>query len=131
MANRIDPLYPANIPKFLFVADTSAPIQQAGSNAPITNGLVILNSASALAMTLAAPRPGPQVEGGDDGSTLHFLVGQTSSATEPVTHTITCPTGSVKGVFTTISLQGIIGETQTLIAWNGLWMMLTGTAAMS
>jgi len=135
MANKIYPLY-NDSPDFLFIATQSGPLKRITDNfADLTRGLVLLDSAAALAMTLAAPTPGPPVNGGHDGDILQFVVIVTDPEgfddTTPVNHTVTCPAGVIAGVSSTLTFVSSAGESCSLIAYNGCWWVFAGTAAAS
>ena len=109
----------------LCVATTSGAI-------PITQGLVLLNdSSSGLEMTLAAPVPGDQLSGGQDGEELSIIVVASAPLTSPITHTVTCPSNAIEGVFSTLTFIGQSGEIAHLVAFAGAWWPRSITAAKS
>ncbi len=132
MANKIFPLTPEDSGSCLFVATQSGPIVDPANGNPVKRGTVILNSPSAgIAMTLAAPRSGPQIAGGDDGVVLTILIATDVPLTTHVTHTVTCPANSIKGKFSVLNFVPDGGEVCSLFAWSGVWWPLTDTTSLS
>lgn len=79
--------------------------------------VVINNSASADACTLALPVPGPQPQG-DDGKSIEIW-----SATNKA-HTVTTPANGINMVKSLITFSSAIGNNIQLQAWNGQWMVM-------
>ena|ERR1700691_4547355 len=129
--NQVYPLSTSDAGEILFVATQSGPIQrQDHGGEPVRRGLVIIDSPSdALALTLAAPLPGPQIAGGHDGCVLQIIVGASGSepdgslpAGETAVHTVTFPSGAINGgAFSTASFSPRGGDSLSLIAYNGYW----------
>lgn len=84
----------------------------------ITRGLVALDAAGALAMTLAAP-----VAGQDDGKELK-IVDQTGHA-----HTVTTPANGLNGAYHIFTFNGYLGNAVTLVAQGGVWWAPTSSSA--
>ena len=81
----------------------------------ILNGKVVLNAGSALAMTLAAPAATT-----DDFKELE-IVGITAQA-----HTVTTPANKLNGG-KHIATFANIGDSITLMAYQGVWYILNST----
>ena len=77
-------------------------------------GNILVNSAGVNAMTLAAPKAGPQPMG-DDGKTI-FVVAGTAQL-----HTITCPANAIMGSKHLATWTAAIGNNLTLTAMGGVW----------
>jgi hypothetical protein len=141
MANQVYPLSPGDTGEMLFVATQSGAIQrQDHGGEPIRRGLVIIDSPSAaLALTIAAPLPGPQISGGHDGCVLQIIVGASGSepdgslpAGETAVHTVTFPSGAINGgTFTTASFVPQVGTSLSLIAYNGYFFKFIGSAVLT
>jgi hypothetical protein len=79
--------------------------------ATITEGIILLNKGSAIALTLAAPTTGT-----DDGKVLHIR-SETAQA-----HTITLTSGAYNGGATTVAtLTAAIANGLSLVAYLGTW----------
>lgn len=79
--------------------------------ATITEGIILLNKGSAIALTLAAPTTGT-----DDGKILHIR-SETAQA-----HTITLTSGAYNGGATTVAtLTAAIANGISLVAYLGTW----------
>lgn len=83
-----------------------------------TYGLVILNSSSALAMTLAAPIAGLPSAGGHDGNYLNIL--QVGSGA----HTVTTPSNAINGNKHIATFTTSAGSSVELQAYNGTWYVI-------
>lgn len=90
----------------------------------IKEGTVILDAASALAMTLVAPTAGLPNAGGDDGKILR-IVAKTAHA-----HTVTTPSNKINGADDTATFANV-GDAIELLAYNGVWYKLNATATLS
>jgi len=92
-------------------------MQYAAANGTIliSQGVVLVTKATAAALTLLAPRAGS-----DDGKRL-TIVSSTAAA-----HVITFAAGFNGGgaAKDTATLSGAIGDSLTLIAANGLWLIV-------
>jgi hypothetical protein len=92
-------------------------------------GIVVVNSTGVDAMVLNPPIAGAASAGGNDGSTLIFFM-NTAHA-----HTITCGTssstpiqsGSTPTLGHVITFTAAIGNTATLKAVNGVWIITGNT----
>lgn len=95
------------------------PIQYTANGAigPHTQQRALLNKASALAMTLAAPTSGPQSQGGDDYLELELL--SVSDAAHVIT--VTNLKAGVVGTKTTLTFAASAGCVIRLMAWGGKW----------
>ena len=84
-------------------------------------------------MTLAAPIAGQPSAGlgGMDGQELRIIVAATEPLTSQVAHTVTCPANSINGTFSTMTFVPTIGESISLVAWNGKWWKYIGSAGLS
>ena len=83
-------------------------------------GNILVSSAGVNAMTLVAPKAGPQPLG-DDGKTV-FVVANTAQM-----HTITCPANAIIGSRHLCTWAAAIGNNITLTAMGGVWVP-NGTA---
>ena len=97
-----------------FLAATGNPKQNTAK------GLVVLNGANALAMTLALPTAGV-----DDGKTLDILdiAGKAN--------TITTPANGINGGHTVVTMTGTLGNMVTFKAYNGTWYFISGSGTVT
>jgi hypothetical protein len=93
----------------------------------IAQGLALIAATSALSLTLASPR-----YGADDGKML------TITSAGDLAHTIHAAPASINRLYQTIALNGWTGNSVTLIAFEGGWLLFTfgsatdaGTATLS
>jgi hypothetical protein len=130
MANTSFAITP-DTPNVLFIASQSGPIARVDAlGAAITRGTVILNAATPLALTLAAPKAGPQMTGGEDGNILTIINIQDCPLTGSG-HTITAPTNSIRGAGSTLTFTTVSAETISLIAYGGVWYPFGGDVLVS
>lgn len=80
----------------------------------IKSGTEIITLAGTAALTLAAP-----VAGQDDGKELR-VISTTANA-----HTITTPSNKINGAYHIFTFSGYIGNSVSLIAYNGIWWVGT------
>jgi hypothetical protein len=99
--------------KFTVLRGTADPIPFPGN--------IVINSAGVNAMTLAAPKAGPQSLGGDDGKSI-FVVAQNAAA-----HTITCPANGIIGSKYLATFAAAVGNCIELRAYNGSWVPVAST----
>lgn len=108
---------PAVITASVFVGVDQEPATKhvgAGAVAP-TEGLAVLNTGAASAMTLVAPLPGAQAAGGQDGLIL------TIQAIDAFAYTVTTPGNAVNGNKHILTWTAAIGNSIILQAYNGVW----------
>jgi hypothetical protein len=127
MANISYPLNESSAP-IVFVANQSGPIARTDAGGRmVTCGLVLLNSPTALALTLGDPKAGPPSLGGEDGNRLELMVVSDDGYPDQ-SHTVT---GTFGGGFTTLTFLGQSGITASLIAYGGKWWKLIASAGLS
>ncbi|MGA3295277.1 MAG: hypothetical protein ABSE45_15015 [Candidatus Acidiferrales bacterium] len=90
----------------------------------LKQGTAFVTGSSALAMTLAAPTSGAQSAGGDDGKVLR-IVGTTAQA-----HTVTTPSNKLNGAKHVATFANA-GDTLALVAYGGVWYVLSTTTTLS
>ena len=87
---------------------------QAGAIA--LGGKAFLKTGAASAFTLAAPLPGSQLNGGNDGMTMKII------ALDAEAYVITAAANSINGNKDTATFAGAIGDAITLEAFGGVWV---------
>ncbi len=85
----------------------------------IKEGVVLLNGASALAMTLAAPKAGSRAAGGDDSKRLKI------AAITAHAHKVTTPQNKINAADDTVTYAAV-GDWCELVAYNGMWYATLG-----
>jgi len=92
----------------------------------LTAGVVVIDGAGALALTLADPTSGSQdaATPGNDGQEL-TIVGKTAHA-----HTVTTPANGINGNKHILTFANV-GDSATLVAYGGVWYLLNTTATLS
>jgi hypothetical protein len=83
-------------------------------------GNIVINSASANAMTLVAPLSGPQPRG-DDGKSI-FILSNSAFA-----HTVTTPTNGIINSKHLCTWAAAVGNCIELRAYNGSWVPVMST----
>lgn len=105
--------------------ERAAPVQVMAADGAITikEGVVVVTKAGVCAMTLAAPLPGAQAAGGDNGKVL-WVDSHTAQA-----HTLTV-SGGLRGAGAGADVGtfgAAIGNGVGLYAYNGAWYPVPGT----
>ena len=89
---------------------------------PVQDGLIVLNGAAVQAMTLALPtatnKQGANIA---DGSQLTVL------SAGAYAHTVTTPANGINGNKLTATFAPNVGSNITLVAVNGIWVVLAST----
>jgi hypothetical protein len=78
-------------------------------------GKAFLKTGAASAMTLAAPTPGAQNSGGQDGLRMSLV------ALDAFAYVVTAPADSINGADDTMTFGAAIGDSIELLAFGGLW----------
>lgn len=86
----------------------------------IKPGLVMLNTGTAGAMTLALPTAGLPSAGGNDGQELSIV------AEDAEAYTVTTPSDGINGVHHVATFGGAAGDSIRLVAYDGSWWVADG-----
>ena len=96
-------------------ANNLAVAKYTGAGAIALGGVAFLKTGTAGAMTLAAPAPGAQNAGGNDGMRMSLV------ALDAEAYVVTGPSDSMNGVDDTATFGGAIGDSIEFLAFGGVW----------